>query len=279
MPAPTCLLFFPGSRPDLLPKAVASGAGLICVDLEDAVGPEDKDAARSAVTGLLGALGDGPRLAVRINHPQTPEGRADLTALASAEASIGPLCVMVPKVDAATDLSPVLHVRATSGSPLALIPVIETARGLASVEEIAPAEGVSALLFGALDLSTELRCALEWEALLHARSRCVHAARLAGVDVYDAPFFDVRDDDGLREEAVRARRLGFDGKAAIHPGQVEAIHAAFAPDGEAIERARRIVDASERAGGGVVLVDGVMIDRPAVEAARRIAAFVHPEEN
>lgn len=278
MPAPTCLLFFPGSRPDLLPKATGSGAGLVCVDLEDAVGPDGKEAARSTVTGLLASRPDGPRLAVRINHPHTPDGHADLTTLGAADASVRPLRVMVPKVDAATDLAPVREALGGPGRPLALIPVIETARGLASVEAIASAEGVTALLFGALDLSTELRCALDWEALLHARSRCVHAGRLAGVDLYDAPFFDVRDVDGLRAEAGRARRLGFDGKAAIHPGQVGIVHDAFAPGREAVERARRIVEASERGGGGVLLVDGVMIDRPAVDAARRIVAAAHHEE-
>jgi (S)-citramalyl-CoA lyase len=250
----------------------------VCADLEDAVGAEGKDDARRAVLGLLAHHEAPPRLVVRLNHPSTEAGRRDLAALAGAAVDSRTVTVMVPKVGAPSDLEPIHEAIPPSGGPPGIIAVIETAAGLAQVEQIATAKEVGALLFGALDLSAELRCALEWESLLYARSRCVHAARLGGVDIFDTPFVDLRDAQGLREEAERGRRLGFDGKAAIHPGQVATILEAFAPNPSEVERARRVLEASERAGGGVLAVDGVMVDEPVLETARRIVERAASEE-
>lgn len=273
------LLFFPGSRPELLPKAVATGAGRVCVDLEDSVAPEDKARAREAVGALL-AAGDIPAgFAVRINHPDTPEGRDDLRVLGEWSASGRAPTVMIPKAESVEDLE-----RARSAAGIAevgsagadgrgdVIPVIETPRGIAVVEDIASASGVAGLLFGALDLSTALGCAMEWEPLLYARSRCVVAGRMAGIAVIDSPFFDIEDADGLGSEAVRARRLGFSAKAAIHPSQVEIIDDVFAPTEDDIEWARRVVEAADGEGGGVFVLEGVMVDTPMIEAARRTLA-------
>jgi (S)-citramalyl-CoA lyase len=279
MPSRSCLLFFPGSRPELLAKAVATGAGIVCTDLEDAVGPDGKDDARGAVVELLARHRGPPGLSVRVNHPSTDAGRQDLEALAEVgRTSSAPLTLMVPKVAAPHDLEPVQEAFVRTDDGLAIIAVIETVAGLARVEDIATAKGVGALLFGGLDLSAELRCTGDWESLLYARSRCVHAARLGGVDVIDSPFIDLRDADGLRDEAERSRRLGFDGKAAIHPGQVGTIVESFAPDPAEVERARRVIEASERGGGGALLVDGVMVDEPVVEIARRIVERARSEE-
>lgn len=268
----SCLLFFPGTRPALLEKASASGARWVCVDLEDAVAPQSKPEARASAKEFLEA-GDGQgRLVVRINHPSTSDGERDLDALARLDRRRGLLTVMVPKADSASDVERVRAQLSGHVGRLSVIPVVETARGLANVEQTASSEGVRALLFGGLDLSVDLGCALDWEALLYARSRCVLAARLAGIELLDTPFFDLDDPDGLRRESERARRLGFTAKAAIHPSQVDVIHEAFAPTQEEIARARRVVEGSEREGRGVFLLDGVMIDRPAVEAARRLLA-------
>lgn len=277
MVAARCLLFFPGTRPELLSKGVATGAGVVCADLEDSVAPDDKAAARGAVIELLASPDRPPEMAVRVNHPRTPEGAEDLRALAGLE---GPaeLVVMIPKVAGPRDVERVGAALDTDGAATRLLPVIETARGLHAVESIAEAEGVTGILFGALDLSTELGCELAWDTLLHARSRCVVAARLGGVELLDSPFFDVEDADGLGEEARQARRLGFTGKAAIHPSQVGVIHDVFRPTEEELERARRVVAASDDADAGVFLLDGLMVDRPVVEAARRLLAR-SPEEN
>ncbi len=266
----TSLLFFPGTRPELLSKAVASGAGRACVDLEDSVEPSKKAVARGAALELVASHAGPFELVVRINHPGTVEGRADLDGLRGLDPPEGAWSVMIPKAASREEVSRVRHGLGGSGGVPPVIPVVEGARGLANVEEIAATEGVSGLLFGALDLSVDLGCARDWEPLLHSRSRCVLGARLAGVELLDSPFFEIGDLEGLRAEAERARRLGFTGKAAIHPSQVPVIREAFAPTDDEVARARRIVEAAERESAGVFVVDGAMIDRPAVEAARRL---------
>ena len=282
----TSHLFFPGSRPELAAKAVDSGADVACADLEDAVAPAEKNGARDAVLGMIRELGRPDVVAVRINHPATPAGRDDLAALSRLPPDARPR-ILVPKVSSPSEVEAVAAAFGASGERRAqgrddgpggqsptpgcrLVPIIETARGLSAVEPIAGEEGVEGLLFGALDLSTELGCDRSWESLLHARSRCVVAAAVAGVPLLDTPYFDLEDDEGLEAEAVRARRLGFSGKAAIHPGQIPVIRRAFRPSAEEVEHARRVVQAAESAGGGVFLLDGSMVDAPVVEAAHRV---------
>ncbi|MBT8487216.1 MAG: CoA ester lyase [Gemmatimonadetes bacterium] len=268
----SCVLFFPGSRPELLAKAVASGAGLVCVDLEDAVAPEDKEDAREAVLEILTSSDAPSHLAVRINPPSSQAGEGDVAALAELENLPRRVTIMVPKAAVPSELAE-LHRRFGGRlERVSMIAVIETAVGLARVEDVAGVEGVSGLLLGGLDLSLDLGSALDWEALLYARSRCVHAARVGGVRVIDTPFFDVADPDGLRGEAERSSRLGFDAKAAIHPAQVSVIHEAFDPDPASVAHAKRVLAATGDLPGGAMLVDGVMVDRPAVEAARRIVS-------
>lgn len=281
--AEPCLLFFPGSRPELLPKALASGAGRVCMDLEDAVAPGAKDAARAAAIERLASPDfDHRRVALRINAPVTPEGALDLDAIASALSAHPPVrpgfTIVVPKVTGPEDVHAVLDAVRGAGLPVEVVPVIETARGLSRVEEIAAAGAISALFFGGLDLSVELGCALDWETLLYARSRTVLAGRLAGVALIDTPFFDLEDRDGLVAESVRSRRLGFTAKAAIHPGQVDVINGTFRPSPADIERARGVLEAAEREATGAFMFEGVMIDRPAVEAARRLLAVADHEE-
>jgi citrate lyase beta subunit len=141
------------------------------------------------------------------------------------------------------------------------------------VEEITTCSPrVTALLFGAYDLSVELGCSLEWEALLYARSRVVHAAALGSAAALDVPLLDAGDAAALERDARAARRMGFEGKAAIHPRQIPVLHAVFSPDQEEIARARAIVDAFAQAGVGAFLQDGKVIDRPVVEAARQVLA-------
>ncbi|MCH7531158.1 MAG: CoA ester lyase [Gemmatimonadetes bacterium] len=271
---PRCVLFFPGTRPDMYAKAIASGADQVCMDLEDAVAPESKEEARaSAVSVLEGADLDPTRFILRINSPVTPEGDRDLAALSELETLRGsPLTLMIPKVDSPEELDHVRNRVSDGVGVLSLIPVVETAKGLACVEELAAADSVSGILFGGLDLSIDLGTALEWDALLYARSRTVHAARLGGVGAIDMPFLNVSDRDGLREEAGRVRKLGFKGKAAIHPDHVEAVQAAFSPSEDEVTRARRVTEAA-RESKGVFMLDGVMVDRPGIEAARRILTW------
>ena len=263
------LLFVPAVRPDRFPKALATGADAVCIDLEDGVAPGAKDAARAQALALLAGRGpSAAEVSLRINDAKTELGRTDLAAL--VESGARPDALMLPKVAAADEIRSVGAALAHGGGALPLIVQIETAAGLLAAAEIAAASPhVSAVFFGAIDLSADLGCAVEWEALLYARSRVVLAAGAAGVSALDSPFMDVPALDALAEETSRVRRLGFTGKAAIHPTQVPVIQKAFAPSAAETAWARKIVATYERQQGGVLLVEGQLIELPVVRSARR----------
>jgi len=269
-----CLLFVPGNRPDRYEKAIASGADAVCIDLEDAVAPDAKDEGRRQAIDFLGKVEARLRveLILRINDVDSDVGRLDVEALWASGAR--PDAVMVPKVRAPDQVRQVGE-WLTRGQrpPLPLILLVETVQALACVEDLARAPYVSALLFGAVDLSAEMGCAIDWDALLYARSRVVHAAALGAIDAIDVPNLDVADPDGLARECQRVARLGFRGKAAIHPTQVPIIQAAFSPSSAEIERARKIVAAYERNRGGVLLVDGKLVEKPVIASAQRTLAI------
>lgn len=256
------LLFVPGDRPERIAKARASEAELVCLDLEDSVAATGKEQARIAAVELA-AEGD-PRLAIRINRVASREGIADLHALADAP----PALLLVPMCESAAELA---IVRAALGDELVLVPLIETVAGLRRADEIVGAAGVGAIMFGGGDLSAELGVALAWEPLLTARSLLVMAAATAKIPVIDVPFVRLDDPVGLGEECRRARALGFSGKAAIHPAQIERIHAAFRPSDEEREEARAALRAFAESGGGAVRWNGRLLEAPIVAQLKRIA--------
>ena len=263
------LLFVPAVRPDRYPKALATGADAVCLDLEDGVAFGAKETAREQAFALLAGREPTPaEVSLRINDVKTELGRTDLAAL--VEAGVRPDALMLPKVAGADEIEEVETALSRAGAPLPLIVQLETAAGVLAADEIAAASpNVSAVFFGAIDLSADLGCAVEWEVLLYARSRVVLAAGAAGVSALDSPFMDVPAVAALAEESRRVRRLGFAGKAAIHPSQVPVIQGAFSPSDEELAWARKIVAAYERQQGGVLLVDGKLIERPVVRSARR----------
>ena len=299
-PACRSILFVPGDRPERFAKALAAGADAICIDLEDAVAPTRKAGARISVARFLAETspatrpraGDTsasrPHIIVRVNDPDSDEGRRDAAALAGG---LRPDAFMIPKVTTAEGMH---RAGRLLGEDVPLIPIIETALGLENAAQIgaaSPAGGASparaaspagaasparaapaiaALIFGGFDLSAELGAEPGWEPLLYARSRVVHAAAMSGLDAIDMPSRDLHELEGLRAEAVRACHLGFAGKVAIHPAQIPVIHEVFTPSPEEVQRARKIVDADRAADGGAVALDGRMVDRPVVEAARRL---------
>lgn len=275
------ILFVPGDRPDRYGKALSAGADAICIDLEDAVAPGAKAGARESVvrflarrettgptgaapTGAAPAHGHRPQVIVRVNDPGSDEGARDAASLAAGPP---PDAFMIPKVASGAGIRDAQRIL----GDVPVIPIIETVHGLENATDIGAASpSVAALIFGGFDLSVELGAEAEWEPLLCARSRVVHAAALCGIDAIDMPSRDLREMTGLRDEAAKARRLGFTGKVAIHPAQIPAIHEVFSPSPEDVEQARRIVEADRAAGGGAVALDGRMVDRPVVEAARRM---------
>ena len=264
------VLFVPAVRPDRFTKAVATGADAVCLDLEDGVSFAQKDEARDKALALLA---DRPpvraEVVLRINEPDSDLGERDIAALLAS--GVRPDALMVPKVGGPDTLQALERRLAPALPRLPLIVQIETARGLSAVDAIGVASpDIAVLFFGAVDLSAELGCAIEWDALLYARSRVVAAAAVAEVDAMDTPFMDVGAPSQLEEEARATRRLGFTGKAAIHPTQVPIIQAAFSPPPDAVAWARRIVAAYEANAGGVLLVDGKLIERPVIASAQRI---------
>ena len=269
LPACRSIFFVPGDRPDRYGKALAAGADAVCIDLEDAVAPARKAQAREEVTGFLARWGDGDshrrtRLIVRMNDLGSEVGWGDLDAIADGPRPDG---VMVPMVRTAAEVAVTSE---RLGDAVGVLPLIETARGLEKAVEIGAVANVAGLVFGGFDLALELGAEPQWEPLLYARSRVVHAAAVSGLPAYDMPSRDYRDMRELREEAGRGRALGFDGKTAIHPAQIPVIHEVFTPSREEVERARAIVEADRGADGGAVGMGGRMVDRPVVEAARRV---------
>jgi (S)-citramalyl-CoA lyase len=279
MPIPfkRCMLFTPALRPERVRAGALAGCDSVCIDLEDSIPIDRKDEARDLAFATLAEPGSGAPLALRINSLRSRAGLRDLLRLAETPVANRPAAVIVPKVSAAAEIAQLVEVLAdapSAGRPQGpeVLAVIETADGLQEVEAIAAAPGLSGLLFGAADLAMELGCRLDWEPLLPARARVVHAAARAGLPVLDVPHLDVADEAGLRATAAAARDLGFAGKTAIHPHQIAPILEVFTPDAATLAEARRVIDAFERSAGGVVLLDGRMIDRPVVRAMERILA-------
>lgn len=264
------LLFVPAVRPDRYPKALATGADAVCLDLEDGVGSGAKDHARSSAIALFAErTPTRAEVSLRINDPTTDLGRRDLDEIMTA--GVRPDALMLPKVSGPDDIRTVETILGADGDELPFIVQIETARGVAAAIEIGAASAnVSALFFGAIDLSADIGCAVEWDSLLYARSRVVLAAAVAGVSALDSPCMDVPALESLREESARTRRLGFVGKAAIHPTQVSVIQEAFSPTDHEVAWARKIVRAYDANDGGVLLVEGQLIERPVVRAAQRV---------
>jgi citrate lyase subunit beta/citryl-CoA lyase len=259
-PVQRSLLFVPGARPERFDKALAAGASAVIVDLEDAVAPADKDAARAALAAWLRP--ERPVI-VRINGADTPWFGDDLALCGRP----GVAAVMCPKAERADTLA---TLRA-AGAP-ALLPLVESAAGLAALGALAAAPGVWRLVFGSIDLQLDLglRDATEDE-LLPFRLQLVLASRLAGIAApIDGVSTALGDEQQLRDDVQRARRLGFAGKLCIHPRQVALVNRHLAPSADETAWAQRVLAAAGAAGGAAVAVDGKMVDKPVLLRAEAI---------
>ena len=267
-------IFAPGLKPDLYPKALASGADIVCIELEDGIAPKDKDTARERALALFAIpqADDGVERIVRVNCLRDSFGLADIQAILATDTP--PPAIMLPKVrtpDEVRWLDDLLNER---GHPTRLHIIIETNRGLEAAFEIAQASPrIDALLFGGVDMAAELRCQNAWEPLLYARSRVVHAAAAAGLDVIDVPYLDLDDPDGMIRDAEKAKALGFSGKGAVHPKQIAALNTVFTPSREDIARARHITQTFEAADTGLVVIDGKLIEKPVLREMYRLLAI------
>lgn len=260
----TSLLFVPGAMPARFAKARASGASIVCIDLEDSVPESGKDDARAAA---IAGVGDWPGYAVRINPVTTLAGLRDLVAI--AEASVAPAAILLPKAEQPGDIA---VVRGALGDAAAIIPLIESPAALRRTADIASAPGVAAVMFGGGDMAGELGVAVAWEPLRHARGAFMLGCAEAGVPAIDVPFLDLDNLRGLEAETRLAQALGFQAKAAIHPAQVATIDAVLRPDAELIREAHEAAVAFADGGGAAVRFRGRMLELPVMRRYRRILA-------
>jgi len=263
---PRSYLFVPGNRPERFVKALSSGADAVILDLEDAVAPADKPAARDAVGGFIAGTqpAERARLVVRINDEATPWFADDVAMLASS----GAAAVMLPKAERPATVA---TLRAACPA-LGVVALVESARGVLNAQALAEAEGVVRLAFGTIDFALDLGLSGDPAGLDHAAAVLALASRAAGLPPPIAGVTaDIGDDAVLRAEFERARSHGFDAKLCIHPRQVAAVHETLRPSAQALAWAQRVIAAIEGS-SGVVQVDGKMVDRPVELRARRVLA-------
>ena len=273
------MLFLPGNTPNIIVNGEILGADAVILDLEDAVAPAEKDSARILVRNAIRHMGFGKcEVIVRINAIDTPYWQKDLAAILPARPSL----IMPPKTACAADVQQVdaeiTRLEEKLGleeGAIGLMPLIETALGVENAFLIASASPrVKAIFLGGEDLTADLRCkrTKAGHEIAYARSRMVCAARAAGVEVYDTPFTDVNDDEGIYTDAQYAKSLGFTGKAAISPRHVKAINEVFSPSMQEIDYAYEVMAAiriGNEQGKGAVSLRGKMIDAPIVARAQQ----------
>jgi citrate lyase subunit beta / citryl-CoA lyase len=270
-------LYVPGSNARALEKAREFDADILIFDLEDGVAPDRKEAAREQVVAALARGGFDAELVIRINHPTTRLGAADLRAAARS----GAHAVLLPKTEGAQEVRDAALRLASAGAPptMALWAMIETPMGVMRVEEIAfSSPHLSCLVMGTSDLAKDMRARHTHDRLpvLTALSLCVMAARAAGLVVIDGVHLDLDDDSGFLSACRQGSELGFDGKTLIHPKTIGAANATFGPTEGEVEWSRRIIAAHAEAlkdGRGVAVVDGKLIENLHVESARRTVAL------
>ena len=277
------MLFLPGNNPNMLINGNCLGADSVIFDLEDAVSPDEKDAARILVRNTMRYMDfRGCEIIVRINSIDTPYWQKDIDAILPYT----PGLILLPKTGSAADvLAADAYISQTEeklgikAGTVGLMPLIETALGVENAFAIASAaDRVKALFLGAEDLTADLQCkrTKEGREIEYARTRLVMAARAAGVDVYDTPFTDVNDDEGIENDAMLAKSLGFSGKASISPRHVDVINRVFSPTLPEIDYAYEVMEAialAKQQGKGAIALHGKMIDAPIVTRAQRTIAM------
>ena len=273
-------MFLPGNNPNMIMNGSFLGADSIILDLEDAVSPEEKDAARLLVSHSLKSLNFGKcEIIIRINSLDTPYWEKDLEEIVPLQPNvIMPTKVSdgnyIKRLDAR--ISEIEEKNRIETKKIKMMPLLETAIGIENAFEIArSSDRMEALYLGAEDLTADLRCQRTRDGfeIQYARCRLVNAARAANIEVYDTPFTSIEDMDGLLQDALTAKSLGFSGKAVIHPKHVDTVNRVFSPSEKEIHYAQEVFAAIEEAkklGKGAISLHGKMIDAPIVQRARRV---------
>ena len=263
-------IFTPGLKPEMFPKAIASGADMVCIELEDGIAIKDKDEARRNTIKALETLEvkSGVELEVRVNCQRTKFGLLDLEAFVSSKTKVK--AIMLPKVKTPDEITFIDDLLTDCGLDTDLHVIMETNEALESIYEIAHAsKRIVALYFGGVDMAAELRVPNEYKNLIYARSKLVHAGASVGVDVIDVPYLDLEDMEGMKKETELVRDLGFTGKGSIHPKQINMLNEIFTPSKEEIIKAKKIVDQFNKSDTGLVVIDGKLIEKPVLREMQR----------
>ena len=272
MNLPITYLFVPGNRPERFDKALATEAGAIILDLEDAVIPAEKAAARAAIAKWFSThTGSPDRIAVRVNDTASEWFADDLALIHES----GIRQVMLPKTESREQIEAVMG---NGPDGVSVLPLVETARGIRNVDEIAETDGVLRVAFGTLDYAVDLDLSGDEAGLAYPSARIAIASRCANLPAPVAGVTpSIKDSERITADFAFARAFGFGAKMCIHPTQVELIHAACRPSADDQAWARRVLEAAESSEGAVQL-DGKMIDRPVVLKAQAILARSHVGE-
>ena len=266
-------IFCPGNKPDMIPKALNSGADMVCIDLEDAIIPEHKDISRSSTIRAFEDISvpNGVETLIRINDVNSKDGKEDIKAiLESVNTASG---LMLPKIQNVNEIIDLEKQIKLANKNLNLHIIIETNKALENAWLIAQSSPlIKSLLFGGVDMSADLGCNGDWMSLLYARSRVVHAAAGAGIDSIDVPFLDLEDMEGMMQEAQKSKNLGFSGKGSIHPKQIASLNKVFTPSESEVEYANKVIKAFNEAADGLVVVDGKLIEKPVLRTALKTIA-------
>ena len=263
-------IFTPGLNPEMFPKALASGADMVCIELEDGIALKDKDEARKNTINSLKTLEikNDVELVVRVNCQRTKPGLLDLEAFISSKLNVKAL--MLPKVKTPDEISFIDDLLTDCNLDTDLHVIMETNEALENIYDIAHAsKRIVALYFGGVDMAAELRVPNSYENLTYARSKLVHAGASVGVDVIDVPYLDLEDMNGMKKEAELVRNLGFTGKGSIHPKQINILNEVFTPSKEEIIKAKKIVDQFNASDTGLVVIDGKLIEKPVLREMKR----------
>ena len=265
-------IFTPGLNPEMFPKALGSGADMVCIELEDGIAIKDKDEARKNTINALKTLEvkNDVELVVRVNCQRTKPGLLDLEAFISSKLKVKAL--MLPKVKTPDEITFIDDLLSDCNLDTDLHVIMETNEALENIYDIAhSSKRIVALYFGGVDMAAELRVPNSYENLVYARSKLVHAGASVGVDVIDVPYLDLEDMNGMKKEAELVRNLGFTGKGSIHPKQINILNKVFTPSEEEITKAKKIIDQFNASDTGLVVIDGKLIEKPVLrEMQRRI---------
>ncbi|MEI9885309.1 MAG: CoA ester lyase [Rhizomicrobium sp.] len=270
------VLYMPGSNARALEKAKELPADALILDLEDAVAPDAKDAARAQVCEAVKARGFGKReIVVRVNSLETPWGEADLRAAAEAQ----PDAILVPKISSAAELNLIEAKLGAAEAAIAVWAMVETPKAILNIASIAAAGGrLACFVMGTNDLIKEMRGVHTQDRanLAASLSLSVLAARANGIAIVDGVYNDIQNEAGFRSACEQARAFGFDGKTLIHPSQVGPCNAVFAPSAAEVEAARKVIAAfelPENKGKGAIKLDGRMVELLHAEIARGTVAM------